>query len=176
MTIPMNKMYLTRLFLKISLLTLPLIILLLLWFPLVEGSSELGVPILLYHRFGPVASDSMTVTTTVFESQIKYLRDNGYTVIPLGRLVDYYLGKEPPPPPRSVVITVDDGHKSVFTEMLPLVRKYRIPVTLFLYPSAISNASYATTWEQLREMKRQGFLIFNHTRIGIPISRMKRGG
>ncbi len=122
------------------------------------------MPILLYHRFGPVASDSMTVTTTVFESQIKYLRDNGYTVIPLGRLVDYYLGKEPPPPPRSVVITVDDGHKSVFTEMLPLVRKFRIPVTLFLYPSAISNASYATTWEQLREMKKTGLFDFqSHT-------------
>jgi peptidoglycan/xylan/chitin deacetylase (PgdA/CDA1 family) len=159
MTIPM-KMYLTCLFLRVNLLTLPLIILLLLWFPLVEGSSELEVPILLYHRFGPVTSDSMTVTTTVFESQIKYLRDNGYTVIPLRRLVDYYLGKEPPPPPRSVVITVDDGHKSVFTEMFPLVKIYRIPVTLFLYPSAISNAPYAMTWEQLREMKKTGLFDF----------------
>jgi peptidoglycan/xylan/chitin deacetylase (PgdA/CDA1 family) len=106
----------------------------------------------------------MTVTTTVFESQIKYLRDNGYTVIPLRRLVDYYLGKEPPPPPRSVVITVDDGHKSVFTEIFPLVKRYRIPVTLFLYPSAISNAPYAMTWEQLREMKKTGLFDFqSHT-------------
>ncbi len=147
-----------------SILTLSAFILLLLWLPLAEGSSELRVPILLYHRFGPVASDSMTVTTTVFESHIKYLRDNGYTVIPLRRLVDYYLGKEPPSPPRSVVITVDDGHKSVFTELLPLVRRYHIPVTLFLYPSAISNAPYAMTWGQLREMKKTGLFDFqSHT-------------
>jgi peptidoglycan/xylan/chitin deacetylase (PgdA/CDA1 family) len=106
----------------------------------------------------------MTVTTTVFESDIKYLRDNSYTVISLRRLVDYYLGKEPPPPARSVVITVDDGHKSVFTELFPLVRRYRIPVTLFLYPSAISNAPYAMTWEQLREMKKTGLFDFqSHT-------------
>jgi len=30
-------------------------------------------------------------------------------------------------------------------------------VTLFVYPSAISNASYALTWEQLAEMQASGF-------------------
>ncbi|MDH4231571.1 MAG: polysaccharide deacetylase family protein, partial [Nitrospirota bacterium] len=119
-----------------------------------------SVPILLYHRFGPAVADSMTVKTTVFESHLRYLRENGYTVIPLRNLVDYYLGKALPPPPRSVVITVDDGHRSVYTEMFPLIRKYRIPVTIFLYPSAISNASYAMTWEQLRVMQDQGLVDF----------------
>ena len=49
------------------------------------------VPILLYHRFGPVAVDSMTVTTPVFRSQLAYLKTHGYKVIPLRHLVDYYL-------------------------------------------------------------------------------------
>jgi peptidoglycan/xylan/chitin deacetylase (PgdA/CDA1 family) len=130
----------------------------------VKGFAQPRVPILIYHRFGPVVADSMTVTTAVFESQLKYLRKNGYTVIPLRSLVDYFLGKAPPPPPRAVVITSDDGHRSVYTDMLPLVKKYRIPVTLFIYPSAISNASYAMTWEQLREIKRTGlFDIQSHT-------------
>jgi peptidoglycan/xylan/chitin deacetylase (PgdA/CDA1 family) len=129
-----------------------------------SGFSQPRVPILIYHRFGPVVVDSMTVTTAVFESDLRYLRDNGYTVIPLRSLVDYFLGKAPPPPPRSVVITSDDGHRSVYTDMLPLVKKYRIPVTLFIYPSAISNASYAMTWEQLREIKSTGlFDIQSHT-------------
>jgi hypothetical protein len=35
--------------------------------------SEPGVPILLYHRFGPMVADGMTVTTTVFESHLIYL-------------------------------------------------------------------------------------------------------
>jgi peptidoglycan/xylan/chitin deacetylase (PgdA/CDA1 family) len=123
-------------------------------------STGSPVPILLYHRFGPVVADSMTVTTAVFESQLKYLGNNGYTVIPLKQLVDYYLGKGPRPPRRSVVIVADDGHKSVFTDMFPLVKKYRIPVTLFIYPSAISHASYAMTWEQLRELKKSGLFDF----------------
>jgi len=129
-----------------------------------QDVQAIHVPILLYHRFGPLASDSMTVTTDTFKSELKYLTGNGYKVIPLGELVDYYLGRRNPPPARSVVITVDDGHKSVYTDMLPLVKKYQIPVTLFIYPSAISNASYAMTWSQLREMKETGLFDFqSHT-------------
>ncbi len=125
-----------------------------------EDSPAVRVPVLVYHRFGPVVADSMTVTTAVFESHLKYLAEHGYTVIPLRRLVDYYRGKQPRPPLRSVAITVDDGHRSVYTAMLALVKKYRIPVTLFLYPSAISNAAYAMTWDQLRELKRTGLFDF----------------
>ena len=126
--------------------------------------ASVHVPILLYHRFGPSAVDSMTVTTQVFESHLEYLSRNGYTVIPLRQLVNYYLRKGPPPPQKSVVIVADDGHKTVFADMLPLVKKYRIPVTLFIYPSAISNASYAMTWEQLGEIKKTGlFDLQGHT-------------
>jgi peptidoglycan/xylan/chitin deacetylase (PgdA/CDA1 family) len=119
-----------------------------------------SIPILLYHRFGPVVADSMTIPTVVFESQLKFLYDNGYIVIALRELVDNYLKKGIPPTPRSLVITVDDGHKSVYTDMFPLIKKYRIPVTIFLYPSAISNASYAMTWDQLRKMKDTGLFDF----------------
>lgn len=109
-------------------------------------------------------ADGMTVTTAVFGNQLKFLKDHGYTIIPLNQLVAYFLGKGPPPLPRAVVITADDGHRSVFTDMFPLVRQYNCPVTLFIYPSAISNATYALTWDQLREMRASGlFDIESHT-------------
>lgn len=123
-----------------------------------------GIPVLNYHRFGPVVADSMTVTTTLFEMQLNWLQDNGYSVIPLSTLVDYLLGKRPPPPEKSVVITVDDGHRSVYDQMLPIVRRHQIPITLFIYPSAISNANYALTWSQLAELQQTGlFDIQSHT-------------
>ncbi len=122
------------------------------------AEDQVGVPVLCYHRFGPTVADSMTVTTKVFESQLKWLKDNQYTVIPLRTLVNYLLGQGPPPPPKSVVITVDDAHKTVFTELAPLVKKYDIPVTLFIYPSAVSNphAPYAMTWDQLKQLQQTG--------------------
>jgi peptidoglycan/xylan/chitin deacetylase (PgdA/CDA1 family) len=134
-----------------------------LWTHQAEGNDPLRVPILVYHRFGPVVADSMTVTTPVFEAHLRYLQDNAYTVIPLRQLVAYYLGAVPPPP-RSVVITVDDAHRSIYSQMLPLVQRYHVPVTMFVYPSAISNASYALRWEQLQELQATGlFDIQSHT-------------
>jgi peptidoglycan/xylan/chitin deacetylase (PgdA/CDA1 family) len=127
------------------------------------GTAEPPVPILLYHRFGPTPADSMTVTNQVFLSHLEYLKSNGYNVISLRQLVDCVIRKVPAPA-RSVAIVADDGHKSIYTDMLPIVRKYRIPVTLFIYPSAISNASYAMSWAQLRELQRSGlFDIQSHT-------------
>lgn len=122
------------------------------------------VLILAYHRFNTYKADSMTVRLSVFKFQIQYLEDHGYHFIPLARYIAYRMGKAPAPPSNSVVITMDDGHESVYTQALPVVEKYRIPVTLFIYPSAISNASYAMTWKQLQALKATGlFDIQSHT-------------
>ena len=129
-----------------------------------ESASEPGVPILLYHRFGPTVADSMTVTTAVFESHLKYLNENGYTVIALKELLALMSGPGIPRGARYVVLVADDAHRSVYTEALPLIKKYRVPMTLFVYPSAVSNASYAMTWDQLRELKSTGLFDFqSHT-------------
>ncbi len=119
--------------------------------------------VLVYHRFGPVVADSMTVTTPVFEAQLKFLRDHGYAPVPLREVVEFVAGRGTLPA-RAVAITADDGHRTVFTEMKPLAERYRVPITLFIYPSAISNASYAMTWEELAELKKTGlFTIESHT-------------
>ncbi|MEW6387137.1 MAG: polysaccharide deacetylase family protein [Thermodesulfobacteriota bacterium] len=132
--------------------------------PVSGADDPVKVPVLVYHRFGPTVADGMTVTTPVFAAQLKWLKDNGYTVIPLRTLVDYLKGNGPAPPPKAVVITADDAHKTVYTEMYPLVRRYNIPITLFIYPSAVSNASYVMTWEQLKELKQTGlFDMQSHT-------------
>lgn len=106
----------------------------------------------------------MTVTTPVFESHLKYLQENGYRVIPLRELLENYLQKGVPPDSRMVAMSADDAHISVYRNALPLIKKYRIPMTLFVYPSAVSNASYAMTWDQLRELKATGLFDFqSHT-------------
>ena len=80
-------------------------------------------------------------------------------------------------PPRAVAITADDGHRTVFSDMKPLVERYRIPVTLFIYPSAISNASYAMTWEQLAELKATGlFSVESHCVLASQFSHREDAG
>lgn len=129
-----------------------------------EENSLHPVLIFDYHRFNTYRADSMTVTLSVFKFQLQYLETHGYHFIPLARYVAYRMGKASPPPAKSVIVTMDDGNETVYKYALPFVRKYRIPVTLFIYPSAISNASYAMTWQQLRALKATGlFTIQSHT-------------
>src|SRR5262245_31242257 len=69
--------------------------------------------VLLYHRFGSAVSNEMTVRTGTFRSQLDYLKEHGYPIVPLRTLVAYLVGAGPAPPARAVAITVDDGHASV---------------------------------------------------------------
>jgi peptidoglycan/xylan/chitin deacetylase (PgdA/CDA1 family) len=127
-------------------------------------AAEPAVTILLYHRLGPVRTDSMTVTTEHFRQQMDLLCKNNYAIVPLSNFVSWRLGKGWPPPPHAIVLTFDDGHISQYREARPAILARRLPVTLFIYPSCISNASYAMTWEQVWELAGTGlFDVQSHT-------------
>jgi len=134
------------------------------WGAAISDELDYRIPILVYHRFSEAAADSMTLTVERFESQLKYLRDKDYKIIPLRELVDSRLSGKNSLPERAVVLTADDGHQSVYTHLFGLARKYQLPVTLFIYPSAISRAEYALTWEQLAALKQSGlFEVQSHS-------------
>lgn len=130
------------------------------------GSTIKGqeIPILVYHRFDPAMSGSTAVRTSTLESQLAWLEDHHYQILTLRAATDRLRGMGDRANARMVAITVDDGHRWIYTEMFPIILKHRVPVTLFIYPSAISKASYALTWEQIREMKRSGLVdVQSHT-------------
>lgn len=128
------------------------------------ASAGTVIPILVYHRFDPDASGPTMVRTSTFEAQLDWLAQHHYRIISLRQAIDELAHPASAPPGLEAVITADDGHESVFAQMFPIVRKRGIPVTLFIYPSAISNASYALTWDQLRQMQASGLVdIQSHT-------------
>lgn len=144
------------------------IILLLLIFlacsPAAGGQQPTQIPILTYHRFDPDVAATTTVTVPSFENQIDVLKADGYTLLPLNEVVNILLGDSPAPTTHVATITIDDGHRSVYTVLYPIIKQRRIPVTLFIYPSCISNASYALTWDQIREMQSSGLVdVQSHT-------------
>jgi peptidoglycan/xylan/chitin deacetylase (PgdA/CDA1 family) len=140
------------------------VILFLITYSISMASHPLSVPILVYHVLNPTIPSSMTITPQRFDSQVKWLKDNGYTVIPLKQLVSYLRGESVALPEKPIVITADDGWKSDYTYMLPIARKYNIPITLFIYPGTISQGKNALTWDQLKELAKTGlFDIQSHT-------------
>jgi peptidoglycan/xylan/chitin deacetylase (PgdA/CDA1 family) len=128
------------------------------------AADTLNIPILCYHNLNPTTPGSMNMTPQKFESQMKWLKDNGFTFIPLSEAVEYLQGKRTSLPEKSIVITADDGWQSDYTYMLPVVKKYKIPMTLFIYPGTISEGKHALTWDELKALQKTGlFDIQSHT-------------
>lgn len=134
-------------------------------FPFVSfADADINIPILCYHNFNPTTPGSMNLTPKKLEAQIKWIKDNGFTIIPLKEAVEYLQGKRDSLPPKPVVITVDDGWQSAYTYLLPIVEKYKFPVTLFIYPETISQGKNAMTWDELKKLQQTGFFdIQGHT-------------
>jgi len=127
------------------------------------AAASAGTPILAYHRFDAARAGPTAVTTATFELQLRSLARLGFDVVPLRDAVARLQAPQRDGA-RQAAITVDDGHRSVHTLLFPLIRRLKLPVTLFIYPSAISNAAYAMTWEQLREMRASGLVdVQSHT-------------
>ncbi|MGO9008113.1 MAG: polysaccharide deacetylase family protein [Beijerinckiaceae bacterium] len=126
-------------------------------------AEDAGVPILLYHRFHPTKPGSTTVTAPVFEEQLVWLAEHHYAVVRLGSVVGALRGSGRLEP-QSVVITVDDGRRSQYTEMFPIIQRYHVPVTLFVYTDAVSYEPDALTWEEIGEMLKSGLVdVQSHT-------------
>jgi len=126
------------------------------------AQTENGSVILVYHRFGPTAA-STTVSEAALEEQLAWLAAHA-NVVTLRSVINGLSGNASPDERPRVAITADDGHQSVYTDLYPRIRHYRLPATLFICPSAISNASYALTWPELTEMVASGLVdVQSHT-------------
>lgn len=68
-------------------------------------------------------------------------------------------------PDNVVVITFDDGYRSIYTEAFPRLKKRQWPFTVFInsQPHDEKQRSHMS-WDQLREMSKHGATIGNHSR------------
>jgi peptidoglycan/xylan/chitin deacetylase (PgdA/CDA1 family) len=136
------------------------------------SDRDFTAAVLCYHQFGEHIGNALMVSTATLEAQLRLIANGGFTAIPARRLVERRLGRGAALPDRSCVLTIDDGYKSIYTIFFPLAVKYRIPATLFIYPSAISILPFALTWEELAEMKATGLIevqshTYTHPNLGL---------
>lgn len=120
------------------------------------------VPILCYHRLGS-GNSKMVVSPASFEAQMGWLVRNGYRVIRLGDLAGFLSGEQALPQ-RAVVITFDDGYESVYRHAFPVLKKYGLPATAFVYTDFLGGGD-ALTWPQMQEMLASGLVdIQSHSK------------
>jgi peptidoglycan/xylan/chitin deacetylase (PgdA/CDA1 family) len=120
------------------------------------------VPILCYHRFGKTCKSNLCIPERTFAKQLEYLKNNGYHTIHLSDLMEF-LNYKTAIPSKSVIITLDDGYRSIYEFAYPLLKRYGYTASLFIYTDFIEASGNALTWNQLRKLKAAGFEIGSHS-------------
>lgn len=100
------------------------------------------LPVLMYHFFyddinGAKPNDNNWMAISLFEQQIKYLKENNY-YFPTWEEVNDYLDKKISLPEKSIVITADDGNSSFFELAYPILKKYNVRATSFIVTSWVT--------------------------------------
>ena len=119
--------------------------------------------VLCYHIVEAPAAPKMHITRNVFRQHLRYLEMTGYNVIALRDLYEYVIGTRKSIPKNAIVITIDDGWRSTYTEVFPELQKRKFPFTVFIYPKIIGQTFNALTWAQIKEMAEAGVDIQSHS-------------
>ena len=136
-----------------------------------EGLAQYAT-ILLYHRFEDDRYPTTSVSLKDLEQHMRYLKENGYKVVPLSRIVSW-VRDGIPIPPKTVAIAVDDGYRSVM-KAFPLFKRYGFPFTVFLYMEAVGRYPDFLTLEDIRTLQESGLVEFgNHSYSHAPFGMMR---
>jgi peptidoglycan/xylan/chitin deacetylase (PgdA/CDA1 family) len=124
--------------------------------------------VLCYHRFvahpekfkEPLSEYQFPLAE--FRWQMQYLKDNGITPISMQQLKDYWFGGKPLPA-KSVLLTFDDGFRSLYDVMFPVLKEFKYPGVLFLYTDFIRDKD-ALTLGDIKVMQKYGMALESHTK------------
>ncbi len=143
------------------------------------GASLQGLVVLGYHEIEEPAQaviPDYSVTPQQFSEQISWLHGHGYHFVSLGQVLQAKAGKQPLPS-HPVLLSFDDGYRSVYTNAFPVLQRYRAPALVALVGSWLEpDAGLVTfgdkqlpreqllSWAQLRELGRSGLVeVASHT-------------
>jgi len=120
------------------------------------GSSGSGFYVLAYHTF--MGDKNMfSFSLQELDQHCDYLHKNGFTFVSYNDLAQGKIKGN-----KNILVTIDDGHRTVLDAYYKVLKKYNIKPLLGIYPNIISKKDYALTWEQLRQLAGDGCSIAAH--------------
>ncbi len=139
------------------------------------SEKEIKVPVLLYHEFyesePPKELYGIVSTPDKFEKDMLHILKEGYTFISLDQLMDYKNGLKGIPE-KSVVLTFDDGYRSNYTMIYPILKKYHIPAAIFIIEDKIGEKRYFD-WDTAKELNDLGLVsIYTHGHSHVDMTKL----
>ena len=116
-------------------------------------------------------ADQFAVSTDSLITYFSWLRENEYHVVSIDELVAAQRG-EIQLPPKSILLSFDDGYRSVYTRVFPLLKLFDYPAVIGVVTSWLSVPKdgvvpYGDTdrprsdflsWDEIREMQASGLV------------------
>lgn len=98
-------------------------------------------------------------TLDTFRTQLAAIKRGGFHVVTLDA-VRAHLERGTPLPSKPLALTFDDNGHGLYDNVFPLLKQYRFPATLFVHTNFVGRTTTKrhTTWPQLSEMSRSGFI------------------
>ncbi len=112
----------------------------------------------MYHRFNENKYPSTNIKMDVFKEHMEIIKKNGY---------DFYNPKffieefNKPKKEKKILITIDDGFKSFYTEAWPYLKKNEIPFILFVSTEPVGKNGYMD-WNEIKEIEQSEFGYIGH--------------
>ncbi len=138
----------------------------------VEPSGYQIVPILVYHNLSPQPRGRVDVSVKSFEEQMRYLKAQGYRVTSMKEFFEFMSLKRQLPR-KTVMLTFDDAWKSFRQYAYPLLKELGFGATLFVYTDFVGARS-ALSWDEIRELAREGFDVQAHSKTHNDLRRKPR--
>ena len=125
------------------------------------GENLIGsLPILMYHQIvAAEPEDIHAVRIEAFESQIVWLREQGYESVTVEEQFIDQASAQPGSSLRRIAITFDDGYLDAFTNALPILKKYNFKATLFLVAKRVGCVN---DWDQAPGLRGAPLLDWHH--------------
>jgi peptidoglycan/xylan/chitin deacetylase (PgdA/CDA1 family) len=131
-------------------------------------SASIDVPILMYHYVEYVTDkrdtirQSLNVNPNIFEDQIKTLQNAGYTFLTASELADI-LDDKRQIVAKPILLTFDDGHNDLVSDVLPILKKYQVRATMYMISGFLDRLDFLTTEEMKTLVESKMFEIGAHT-------------
>lgn len=138
-----------------------------------ELNKSALVSILGYHDFRERGGSPMIIASAKFREQMQAIKDSGIPVIPLSDVLAWRKGLKNIPE-ESIVITMDDGWEGVHTYAYPVLKEFGFPFTAYLYKKYVNIGGRSLSWDQIREMMKNGCEIGSHS-VSHESLRIKKG-
>ncbi len=140
-----------------------------------KQSANKRLAVLAYHRVGAIPADGWDTWYRIpeqdFADQMKIISNSGWQVI---NLTAFLAGLDQPEtmPEQGLLLTFDDGHKSMRDVALPILRQFDFPAVCFMptdhigtisqFDRDIEPAEPICDWDDLRELDRCSVDIQSH--------------